>query len=239
MTTTHNHAERIAAADTATRDELASALDAYRAEQGAELELSESDRPTWQQLVQYLIDNPPWHSYNSSSPASKLRALWSDFPVDTPYGAALATLARTKEGDRSFYLTIPAGGSFIVNGKQYAPAEGGPVTGTTINATFETAYDGRTAWRVQHNAYASPELSDSARRRLVEWIEAEGEALIFTAARVIARNLFDIATGAHSARKARDDAHTAARLADDTWNKAAGEAHTILAAAVVIAGGAE
>lgn len=237
----HNHGERIDVAIIATRAELAAALDAYRAEQAAKLDDVGPGGPTWPQLVQYLIDNPPWHSYNSASPASKLRALWSEFPVTTPFGDVLVSIQRTATDDReygrSFELRIPTGGSFIVNGAQYAPAEGSFVTHTSINAEFVTSWDDRSAWVVRHTAAMGKRLTVAAANRVSEWIEAEGEDLVFTPARVIARELFDITTTANRAREARDKEYALAIAADADWNKAATDAHLILNAAVVIAGG--
>ena len=236
--TAHDHAARIAAAETATAADLAAALDAYRAEGAAAIGGGGPERLTWPATVQHLIDHPPYTSYCADSAATKLRALWADVPIDTPYGVAEVTLFRTEEGNESFDLRIPAGGSFIINGAQYAPGEG-VVTHTTIGVEHDTSYDGkRTAWQVRHAPMIGKPLSPAAKDRLREWIEAEGFRLIFTPARIVARNVYDAATNANRLREERDKAHAAAIAADADWNRAAGDAALILNAAVVVAGGA-
>jgi hypothetical protein len=231
--------------NTDTTEALAAALDLIRAEGAALIGGGGPERLNWPATVQHLIDHPPYYSYDKPGGATALRALWADFPLSTPFGDVLATIMRTPGSDDpdygpSFSMTIPRGGSFKVNGAEYAPAENDPVTGTTINAEFVTSWDMRAAcWKVTHSAAFGRVLTDAARRKVSEWIESEGAALILDPARVAARELYNVATSANSARDTRDKAHAAAIAADADFNRAAGAAHDTLAAAVDLIRAAE
>jgi hypothetical protein len=230
--------------NTDTTEALAAALDLIRAEGAALIGGGGPERLTWAATVQHLIDHPPYYSYDKPGGATALRALWADFPLSTPFGDVRATIMRAPgnpdpDYGPSFSMTIPRGGSFKVNGAEYAPAEDDPVTGTTINAEFVTSWDKRTAWKVTHSAAFGRVLTDAARRKVSEWIEAEAAALILDPARVAARELYNVATSANSARDARDKAHALAIAADADFNRAAGAARRTLAAAVDLIHAAE
>lgn len=164
-----------------------------------------------------LTKRPP---YERTPAGEVLRPLWADVPVTTPWGEVTAMIWAADLADPEpsterylCQLTVPAGGSFVVNGKDYAPPAGGYVTGFAITIMRRTRYDGKlTVTDVTGGAFDS--LTNAARDKIADWWDAVGQAAVLTPARLAARRLYDDAITAQRAAEAVEQARAALIIAE-------------------------
>lgn len=217
---------------TETTPTLAQQLDTALASLRAKRNVS-----TWHDLAESLAIDPPYGTYETSD-GYELRQLWAEFPVQTPFGEAFATLFRVDDTDdygRSFDLRIPRGGSFKINGREYAPGKGGFLEYVSLTVEWVTSWDKRSLWQVR--AGGLHEITPAAARKVSEWIGTEGAALIFAPERVAARKIHDNAMDAARKLTQRGELAAKYRDADAAANKAADANRAALADAVQMLAG--